>query len=122
MFRNNQKRFYESLEENNKVQPTELPNPKRATEFWRDICSEEVTHNEKAAWLKDVEDNMKHRGQQRNITITMNDVQSGRGKMANWKSASPDQVQGFWFKRLMEVRDRIVKDLQQCVTDATVPD
>ena len=61
--------------------------------------------------MNNVEDNMKHRGQQRNITITMNDIQSGIGKMANWKSAGPDQVQGFWLKRLTEVFERIVKYL-----------
>ena len=32
-FRINQKRFHESLEENNKEQPTELPNVQKATEF-----------------------------------------------------------------------------------------
>ena len=41
-------------------------------------------HNEKEAWLRDVEDNINHRLQQTNITITMNDVKSGIGKMANW--------------------------------------
>ena len=43
--------------------------------------------------MNDVEDNMKHRGQRRNITITMNDVKPGIAKMANWKSVGQDQVQ-----------------------------
>ena len=98
MFRNNRKRFYEITEENNKEQPTELPNPQKATQFWSNIWSEEVTHNEKAAWLRDIEDTMKHRVQQTNLRITKNDVESRIGNMAN-RNQLFDKVQGFWFSK-----------------------
>ena len=122
MFRNNQKRFYESLEENGNKNPIDMPDPKEATQFWSNIWSEEVTHNEKASWMEEVEKDLSYRVQQANIIISMTDVKAGVGKMANWKAAGPDQVQGFWFKRLVGVRERIVMYLQQCVTDAAVPD
>ena len=53
-FRNNQKLFYEALD-GKKREGAEQPDPIEATTFWRKIWSEEVSHNERASWLEEVE-------------------------------------------------------------------
>ena len=53
-FRNNQKLFYEALD-GKKREGAEQPDPIEATTFWRKIWSEEVSHNERASWLGEVE-------------------------------------------------------------------
>ena len=81
-----------------------------------------IDHHEQASSMAAVEENLSYRVTQANLILSMTDVQAAFCQMATCKSAGPDQVQGFWFKRLVGVRERIITYLQQCVTDAAVPD
>ena len=49
-FDKNQKLFYEALDGKKREEP-EQPDPIEATTFWRNIWSEEVSHNERVSWL-----------------------------------------------------------------------
>ena len=42
--------------------------------------------------------------------------------MANWKAASPELVQGFWFKKLTGLHARLQECLLDCVCQANVPE
>ena len=75
-----------------------LPDPTGATFFWNKIWSEEVGHNEGASWLEDAEVELSTREVQEDISINVEDIRNGVSKMANWKAAGPELVQGFWFK------------------------
>ena len=86
---------------------TALPDPEEATSFWKKIWSEEVSHNEKASWLEDVELEFSTTEKQADINITAGDIRSGVSKMANWKAAGPELVQGFWFKKLTGLHPRL---------------
>ena len=97
LFRTNQKLFYETLDEK-KQGETALPGPEEATSFWSKIWSEEASYNARASWLEDVELEFSTTEEQVDINITGGDIRSGVSKMANWKAASPELVQGFWFK------------------------
>jgi len=44
---------------------------------------------------------------QEDISITVEDIRTGVNKMANWKAAGPDLVQGFWFKKLTGLYSRL---------------
>ena len=70
------------------------------------IWSEEVGHNEGASWLEDVEVVLSTIDVQEDISITVEDIRNGVSKMANWKTAGPDLVQGFLFKKLTSLRGR----------------
>ena len=77
-----------------------LLDPTEATSFWSKIWSEGVGHSERASWLEDVEVEFSSTEVQKDISITVEDIRNGVSKMANWKAAGPDLVQGFWFKKL----------------------
>ena len=40
--------------------------------------------------------------------------------MSNWKASGPHDVQGFWFKRMVNLHDRLPKHLQSCLNTSTV--
>ena len=75
MKRNKEKQRYQTL----KKQP---PSGKK-------IWSEEVSHNEKASCLEDVELEFSTTEEQADINITAGDIKSGVSKMANWEGSRP---------------------------------
>ena len=99
-----------------------LPDPTEATSFWSKIRSEEVGHNERASWLEDVEVEFSITEGQEDISITVEDIRNGVSKMANWKAAGPDLVQGFWFKKLTGLHSRMQECLQDCICQGNVPE
>ena len=122
LFKTNQKRFYEYLDKGNEPIEPINPEPEQATEFWKGIWANGVEHNENAVWLADIQERLKNINKQENIVINKEDVVAGIRKMTNWKSPGPDGVQGFWFKRLHVMHDRISKHLQSCLDDSDVPE
>ena len=50
------------------------------------------------------------------------DIRTGVSKMANWKAAGPDLVQGYWFKKFPGLHTRLQLHLQDCVNLGNVPE
>ena len=94
LFRTNQKLLYKTLDGKERGE-TVLPDPTEATSFWSKIWSEEVGHNERTSWLEDVEVEFSTTEVQEDNSINVEDIRNGVSKMANWKAAGPDLVQGF---------------------------
>ena len=44
---------------------------------------------------------------QKDITITVESIRKCVSGMSNWKVPGPDGVQGFWFKRMTNLHDRL---------------
>ena len=42
-------------------------------------------------------------------------------KMPNWKAPGPDNVQGYWFKILTSLHEKLVVYLQKCLGSGVVP-
>ena len=59
---------------------------------------------------------------QEDINITKEDIRTGVSKMANWKAAGPDLVQGYWFKKLPGLHARLQLHLKNCVNLGNVPE
>ena len=121
LFRTNQKVFYKTLDGKERRE-TVLPDPTEATSFWSKMWWEEVGHNEKASWLEDVEVEFSTTEVKEDISITVEDIRNGVSKMANWKTADPDLVQGFWFKKLTGLHSRLQECLQDCICQGNVPE
>ena len=96
---------------------TELPGPSETTTFWSKICSEEVSHNGRASWLEEVEQQLSSTEIQENIDITVEDIKTGVKKMASRNAAGPDPVQGCWCTKLTGILPRLQEYLQHCVPD-----
>ena len=54
--------------------------------------------------------------------ITIKDIRTGVSKMANWKAAGPDYVQGYWLKKLPGLHARLQLHLKDCVNLGNVPE
>ena len=52
----------------------------------------------------------------------MEDIRNGVSKVANWKAAGPDLVQGFWFKKLTGLHSRLQECLEDCIGQGNVPE
>lgn len=53
--------------------------------------------------------------------ITLNMVQKACKGMSPWRAPGHDGVQGFWIKRFTKLHDRIARQLNEVVQNATVP-
>ena len=81
-----------------------------------------MEHNREAAWLSDIESNLEHIESQEDITITLPMITERLRKMANWKATGPDGVHGYWIKHLTTLHQRIVEQLNRCITNGQVPE
>ena len=51
----------------------------------------------------------------------MKELKRAIARMPNWKSAGPDHVQGFWFKKATGLHPKPKQHLQECVNAGKVP-
>ena len=119
MFVNNQGRFFQRLNNEEKNHQCEITNSRETQIFWRNIWSERKELNKDAECLKDVkieleqdegQDN-KTSGQVR-IDITKEKILRVTRKKSNWKAPGPENVQGYWLKNLTPFHDKLLVYLQ----------
>jgi len=78
--------------------------------------------NNEPSWMRDIEYYLEEVEQQDDISITMQGVKTGIGRMSNWKAPGPDGVRGFWFKKFTAVHPMLVKALALCLQVGDVPE
>ena len=93
LFISDQKRFYQEINGNTAAEKL-IPNAQES----QDLGKEEK-HNLNADWLKDLKESASY-PQQEQVQITKEKVCTHSKKVANWKAAGPDGVQGYWIKKL----------------------
>ena len=76
-----------------------IPNAQESQDFWSEIWGKEEKRNLNADWLKDLKESASY-AQQEQVQIAKGKVCAHSKKMANWKAAGPDGVQGYWIKKL----------------------
>ena len=101
LFENNQRQFYRELGQEEERCDDDQPVAEESKQFWGNIWSQSTDHKKDAKWLQDlrIEVNVK---QQEKINIATGILKKILCRMLNWKSASPDLVQGFWLNNLHE--------------------
>ena len=57
----------------------------------------------------------------KNKRITVESIRKCVSGTSNWKAPAPDGAQGFWFKRMTNLHDRLSKQLQACLNNGIVP-
>lgn len=118
LFQTDQKRFYEELEGEERVDIK--PDGDEARQFWSDIWGKSKEHNSNAEWLKKLKAEVGTEKQQQ-VSISASKVKRILGKMPNWKAPGPDLVQGFWLKNFTSVHSRLVVQLDDCIKNGNVP-
>ena len=121
MFRINQKKLFERLEKGDGQQEEIKPNKEEALEFWGNIWEKPVEHNPNAKWIKKVEEEIGPQMKQDNICITERKLKKQIQKMSNWTAPGPDGLQGFWLKAFTRCHQRIVIQLQSCLSSTETP-
>ena len=119
LFSSNQGRFFKNLDGGeNKTIP---PNPEEATQFWTNIWGSQISHNDKAEWIGQVEEKLQGIRQE-DIVVTLGSVKDKLKSMPDWKGAGPDGIQGYWLKTLSSLHDNLAKTLDECLRKSEVPD
>ena len=80
-----------------------------------------MEHNRDSEWLKRVKEKLRDTPKQENVIITVKELKRAIARMSNLKSAVPDHVQGFWFKKTTSVHSKLKQHLQECVNAGAVP-
>ena len=109
LFYSSERKFYEEMNGGRKGDGI-VPDAEESRQFWGGIWDNSVKHKENAEWLKKMKNETKVR-KQGNIIITVEMIRKQCKKIPNWKAAGPDEVQGFWIKRLTELHQRIATQL-----------
>jgi hypothetical protein len=117
-FKTNQRRFYQNLEEGSNNQ-AEMPDKEETTKFWRDIWDSPEEHSGNAAWIKDVESNMKGHKME-DLTITPEMVKKQTKKVKNWTAPGKDEVHGYWLKHLTSLHARLAQQLNHLLQSGTI--
>ena len=120
LFETNQKKLFQRLEKN-ECSEQAMPDKKEATEFWNGIWNKPVEHNEKADWLKQVEEELTSDRKQPNLRITKDKLKIKLRKVKNWKAPGPDGLQGYWIKSFTACHERIAIQLQECLDLGELP-
>ena len=60
-------------------------------------------------WLQRTKQELTDVKKKEDIKITIKSIQECVSDMSNWKAPGPDGLQGFWFKRMKNLHDRLAK-------------
>ena len=77
-----------------------IPDPEEATKLCSQLWDNQVDHDRNAEWIIRVEKELECVTQQGNINITKENVSIHLGKMPNRKKPGPDELHGFWLKKI----------------------
>ena len=123
LFQRDARRFYRELGKQT-IQITSPPSESEIEQYWGDILETEVCHNKSAFWLRrQIDGEMSQTAEQQWQPISDNEVTMCLKRMGNWKSPGPDQVYGFWVKRIICLHSDLTQNYNLLVQDPdSVPD
>ncbi|KAL1446559.1 hypothetical protein WDU94_012428 [Cyamophila willieti] len=115
LFKNNQKKFYKSLNESDMTKCNGLPTSQGLFGFWNELWGHENVHKQDAAWIQEEETRMENLCMMRSTKVTTMDVTHAAKYLKSWKSPGPDQVQNYWFKMFSNCHPVLAKQFQGCL-------
>ncbi|KAI5727410.1 hypothetical protein M8J77_001977 [Diaphorina citri] len=115
MFRRNQKKFYQSLNEKKISEYTTLPPTEGLFNFWNELWGHENVHDANAQWISEEENRMKDTHTMTEMRISTSDVTYATKYLKNWKSPGPDNVQNYWLKMFTNCHTVLAKQFQECL-------
>ena len=61
------------------------------------------------------QDNLEEHKDQDKIVITKRKMMKVLRNILNWKASGPDNIQGYWLKKLVSLHDNLIVYLQHCL-------
>ena len=113
-FQRNPKLFLRHLKakkNNSGPSHTQLPTKEALEEFWAGLLSNPVTHEGNAQWLYRQREELKSLPEQPEADISASDLKTQLQRLPNWKAPGPDQLQGYWIKKLTSLHNALLDSL-----------
>ncbi|XP_031338165.1 uncharacterized protein LOC116167068 [Photinus pyralis] len=109
LFTNNQKAFYNKINEDNNIELTEPPTKEEIETFWGEIWSNSVTYNNEANFMHLINEEAVRINDMACSQITEETLTSQMSKIHNWKSPGPDKIHNFWLKKLTSMHPKLLE-------------
>ncbi|KAL3273358.1 hypothetical protein HHI36_014806 [Cryptolaemus montrouzieri] len=117
LFYKNTKLFYRTLEQSDTAEGAP-PSPNDVRTFWSGIWENDISHDENAFWMDEVESKIpKHN--MPDITITAEDISGTLKRSNNWAAPGPDRLHNFWWKYFKSTHKTIATLFQRALEDPT---
>ena len=114
IFKTDARKFYREVGKE-KVAVKDTPPIEKVEEFWKGIWSNDRPFNEKAEWIKAIEEGKEHIEEQQWIDISTEEVEMALKKSHKWKSAGVDKITNFWLHSLSCTHDLLAVLLSEVV-------
>jgi hypothetical protein len=113
-FQHNQKQLYADLQGVEQSQP---PDSKESVAFWKSLWGTDVKHRAGAKWIEQTKKDIAKTNEQPMIEIKEEVVAQATRRMKSWKAPGPDQVHGFWLKKLTSLHAPLAKLYQKSLKE-----
>ncbi|KAL0883753.1 hypothetical protein ABMA27_015858 [Loxostege sticticalis] len=118
LFSTNEKQFYRQFKQNTNVdQP---PTAESLEEFWGNIWSNSVEHNQNAEWISNEKARSDSIPDMQFEDIGVDELTAIINKTHNWKAAGVDSIQNFWFKKLYSCHEILAKQISDILNGNNV--
>ncbi|KAL0841160.1 hypothetical protein ABMA28_014906 [Loxostege sticticalis] len=118
LFSTNEKQFYRQFKQNTNVdQP---PTAESLEEFWGNIWSNSVEHNQNAEWISNEKARSDSIPEMQFDDINVDEITAIINKTHNWKAAGVDSIQNFWFKKLYPFHEILAKQISDILKGNSV--
>ena len=98
-FERDPKKFFDSLNAE-KIEIKTPPPENELSTFWKGIYEDNRSHKENAAWIPEIENDLKVKPKMIDQMIIDKEMQDKLRSMKNFKSPGPDQITNFWLKQV----------------------
>ena len=114
MFKENTKRFHRELGKKT-TEIHEPPGKEVLENFWASIWEKEKRHNERAEWIKQIENENQQAPTQEWMEISVAETTSAIKKSSNWKAPVIDGIANFWIKHLTALHEDLTNAYNICI-------
>ena len=108
-FVNNQKKFYNSLQNPTPESPGADIDHENMYGYWNELWSTPARYNDDAKWLTSISENSNTIDEMIDVTITTDDVIKAAKNLKNWKTPGPDRIQNYWIKYLPSTHEALAR-------------
>jgi hypothetical protein len=113
-FLTNQKRLFSKFQGETQTEP---PNAHESVTFWESLWAKPIQHKQDAEWINTMKQINKDINDQSPMEITQEKVAQETRRMKNWKAPGPDQLHGFWLKKLTSLHPHLARLYQRALKD-----
>ncbi|XP_055522904.1 uncharacterized protein LOC129717088 [Wyeomyia smithii] len=117
MFRTNERKFYNHIQNRNPDYSEGLPEIGEVTQFWANLWENPAQHNNDGMWLVEEEEYSGGIECMPAVAVSAQDIREATRYTRNWAAPGPDFVHNFWYKKFSTVHGRIADCFNRVLRD-----